>query len=131
MPSTIYVKNVIAVTVRLNALDCPECGVIFGISEDFEAKRRSDGRSFHCPNSHSMSYGESDADRLRRLWGAATQERDDTRAHNDRLLASLSAKNKELAGIKARAKAGVCTECHRHFVNVERHYKSKHSPGQA
>ena len=126
----VYRKNAITVEVNLNADSCVNCGVIYGVDAEFEAARRRDGKTFYCPNGHAMSFTETDAMRLK-------QERE----RNARLTASLDqsyaalaeeekrrrAKEREIARLQKRIQNGVCTQCHRHFANLERHMASKHA----
>lgn len=48
-------------TVTLFIVDCANCGIIFGIPDDFDDRRREDGGSFYCPNGHTISYHESES----------------------------------------------------------------------
>ena len=43
-------------TVTMVWEDCCRCGVAFGMTQDFEARRRDDHKSFYCPNGHGQSY---------------------------------------------------------------------------
>ena len=45
---------------------CANCGVRFGITKQLHDQRRKDGDAFYCPNGHSLTYGKSEADKLRR-----------------------------------------------------------------
>ncbi len=51
--------------IKLNAVTCPTCGVIFGLADHYERLRLEDEAEFHCPNGHTLSYsgGISDAER--------------------------------------------------------------------
>lgn len=64
-------KIKVALSTGLIAVDCPECGVVFGLSLTFQGRRREDGETFHCPNGHSNYYptgmSDSERDRLRLL----------------------------------------------------------------
>lgn len=115
--------------------ECCNCGVLFAMPTAFKAQRLKDKAWFYCPAGHSQQYTENEADRLRAELekaqdGQRRLERDRAllREHNDELLAANRKKDKEMAAVKRRAAAGVCTECHRHFVNVESHYINKHAP---
>ncbi len=117
----------------MDTLNCTRCGVLFGMPDGFLDNRRDDKRSFHCPNGHSMSYTESEADRLRRernrLKQAIAQREDEARherAMREVAERSASAYKGQVTKLKRRAKAGVCPCCNRHFINLERHMASKH-----
>jgi hypothetical protein len=117
----------------LYVLDCANCGVVFGITEDDEQRRRQDGSSFHCPNGHRQSWHETEVDRLKReleearkatAWARESTAR--ARGEAERAQNSLRTTKGHLTRLKARAQAGVCIHCHRTFQNVQRHMASKH-----
>lgn len=119
----------------LNATDCAECGITFGIPVDFERVRRQDGRTFWCPNGHSLSYGKSESDRLREQLKrterhlANTQvardaAQDQAKAAEYRRRAAVGANTK----LRKRIAAGVCPCCQRSFGNLAAHMTDKH-PG--
>ena len=122
-----------AVTTALYVGDCPECGVIFGITTEMEARRRSDGATFYCPNGHSMSFGASEAarlkDELKRKqssldWYSNANQRE--RAAREAAENSLRTTKGHLTRAKNRARAGLCQDCNRTFQNVARHMQTKH-----
>ena len=43
-------------TMTFTTVDCPNCGLTFAITKDFDNRRRDDHRTFYCPMGHSMSY---------------------------------------------------------------------------
>lgn len=124
----------ISTTVQLMTESCYLCGVVFAMPSEFRATRLRDKKNFYCPAGHDQYYIENEEDRLRAALEKAEAEaarlkrdKDYLRTHNDQLLIDLGNRNKELKAVKSRAASGTCTECHRHFLNVERHYKSKHA----
>lgn len=52
-------------TYLTSSIRCASCGVEFCVPRDFDKKRRQDGKTFHCPNGHSLSYRETELDRVR------------------------------------------------------------------
>lgn len=46
--------------------ECCNCGIQFLITNAFGNNLRETKQAFHCPNGHSQSYRQSDADRLRK-----------------------------------------------------------------
>ena len=117
--------------------DCITCFMQFRVPQGFTAARRRDGRSFYCPNGHSMSYplGESEADKLRRERDRLVQrmaEKDDTihalEASRARAERKASAARGHVTKIKKRAANGVCPCCNRTFADLARHMGTKH-PG--
>lgn len=130
-------QGVMDITVSLTAMDCPFCAVVFAIPDRLNKERVEDGKTFYCPNGHSMSYSgeiyelraslkKAEADR-------AWHERRTQQAIEDEAAArrSLSATRGQVTKLRKRAVAGACPfGCHRHFVNLERHVANKH-PDQA
>lgn len=110
----------------LQQTDCPECGTFFGVPYRFLQERRKDKRLFYCPNGHSMSYKESESDKLRRERDLLKQReamlQDEIAAERERA-AKAEAANKRL---KKRASAGTCPCCQRTFSNMATHMKRHH-----
>lgn len=106
--------------------DCCDCGVRFGVPDGFTANRRKDKRAFTCPNGHSMSYKESEADRLRRerdnLQQQIARVEDEKRTAQAETEKAVAAKKR----LEKRINAGVCPCCTRSFTNMARHMKTKH-----
>ncbi len=119
---------------------CCSCFVTFGVPRGYSAKRQQDKQPFWCPNGHSMSYTQSEADRLRaelqkqqqatakaladaereRQWRA--EAREDARALERRLAAQRGVTTR----MKNRVAHGVCPCCNRTFQNLQRHMATKH-----
>lgn len=101
---------------EFNAVDCANCGMPFGITPDFEQRRRQDHRSFYCPSGHSQSYSqESEEERLRKRLEAEQRQ---TRMERELRLKA----EQQLS----RVQKGVCPKCNRSFKALERHMKTKH-----
>jgi hypothetical protein len=103
---------------------CCACGTPFAMEATLEQNLRKMHTWFYCPNGHSQHYtAKSDSEKL------AEVERKNLslRQELDQAEADAAQKGKQLASLRKRAKAGLCTECRRHFVNLERHMASKHS----
>lgn len=131
--TTARVTGTAATTMTLIVLDCPNCGVIFAITTDYEQRRRNDKQKLYCPNGHPMIYHESEADRLRedkqRLEQSLRMERDNAEFWRERdkaSQASLRATKAAHTRTKNRIAKGVCPCCKRHFTNVERHIAGQH-----
>lgn len=101
---------------EFNAIDCANCGMPFGVTPDFERRRREDHRGFTCPNGHSNVYsGETEEDKLRKRLEAERRQTKMEREQREQLQRELE-----------RVKKGVCPKCNRSFKALERHMKSKH-----
>lgn len=125
----------ILTTTSIRALDCPECGITFGIGAEFEKRRREDKRGFYCPNGHSQWFpGKTAEDRMREERDAARSlaEREARRRQNAEINAeherrSAAAYKGHATRIRNRIKNGVCPAgCNRHFDNIRRHIATKH-----
>ena len=124
MPSTI------TESITIEAVSCGECGIHFGMPEWYVKARKSDHRTWYCPNGHGRAYrGESDADKVQRLSGQLDQERtrrqqaEERELHERRLRRGTETK---IRNLKARVKAGVCPCCNRTFKQLARHMTTKH-----
>lgn len=115
MGSTITLSH----TVKLYTMECCSCGIIFGVPDDYDNRRRQDKRLFYCPSGHPQSYTKSDADKLREQ--LAEEQRKLSSAQFE-----LMAAEKKVKRLEKRAKNGVCPCCHRQFVQLTRHMQSKH-----
>lgn len=121
--------------VTLYVLDCPSCGVVFGITAEYEDRRRADGRDFCCPNGHTMSWHESEADRQKKRADSAEQrlrwaEARESRQRQEREAAERSARafKGHVTRLRNRIASGVCPVqgCRRNFTNVKAHIAGQH-----
>lgn len=119
----------------LTLVDCPACGVTFGITAAFEARRREDHRFFYCPNQHHMNYGESAKEiELRQAKANLDwyQNRSDRyKAEAEFAQRSAAAIRGVVTKIKKRVSKGVCPCCNRHFADLHRHMQGQHPEWQA
>jgi len=105
---------------------CLTCGMLFAFSADVAKRFRDTHIGFLCPRGHSQYYpAKSDAEILREK--LATEQAKLANAQFAQMVAEKKAKR-----LERRAKNGVCPCCHRQFVSVARHMKSKHPdyPGE-
>jgi len=119
--------------MSFNPCTCAACGIVFGISPSYEAILRRSGKDFYCPNGHSLSFGESEADKLRRerdrlkqqasrLLDAASEQREIANLERRRAAAARG----QVTKLKKRAAAGVCPCCNRTFSDLARHMAGQH-----
>lgn len=120
--------------IRIYVSDCPRCGVLFGITEEFEQRRRDDAATFYCPNGHNMSWHESAADREKKRADKAEIRERHLRDQLEAAECEAEQKRVALVKIQHRIANGVCPCCNRSFDNVRRHIEGQHpdfDPGPA
>ena len=113
----------ISTKYELETAECCTCHMIFAMPADMKKRCREVGGDFHCPSGHKQSYTKTELDRMRWKLDEQTRVATEQAARAARI-------EKELARVKKRVQAGICTCCKRHFVNLERHMKSKHPEGK-
>ena len=114
--------------VTLNVWECPACGVIYGITEEFARMKQAAGESYVCPNGHRLSWKDSEADVLRRHLASANQDAEWYKARHAEAEGSLRATRGVVTKLKKKVQAGVCPvdDCRRNFVNVGSHVRRMH-----
>ncbi len=118
----------------LNHIECANCGITFGITPDYEKRRRDDHKGFLCPNGHSNVYnGSSEEEKLRRERDNLKQQMarvEDEKAaalrEAEHARASARTHKGHLTRTKNRIAAGVCPCCNRTFDNLARHMATQH-----
>lgn len=130
---TVRVDEHTSITTQLCIWSCPTCGIVYGIPATFADDCRSSGKSYYCPNGHTLSWRDTDADKQRKRAERAEKDRDYWQKEERRMREEkTSAEHRERAQkaaktkLKNRIAKGVCPCCNRHFVNVERHMQTKH-----
>ena len=113
---------------------CVSCGTHFAMEAALKRQKLRDYTSFYCPNGHSQVYtAEHEEVRLRRLLDAerAAKERAEDLAKrrqkeldNARLTVRMT--SGKLRALRQRVSNGVCPCCHRSFVQLARHMRTKH-----
>lgn len=109
------------IIVNLAAVECPSCGMLFWLDKKYKEHREHDHETIYCPNGHSLYFpAETEEERLHKLVLQKTKDLREAMEQRDNY-------EKELTRVTKRIKAGVCPQCHRHFTNLERHMKTRHS----
>lgn len=107
-------------TITLNKISCCNCGLVFGIEEQFNSRCRETHQWFYCPNGHPQRYPqETEKERLQKQLILANTDK-------DRLGEMLRKKELEVKRVHRRIKNGICPHCNRYFKNIHRHMMSKH-----
>lgn len=121
-----------ATVVDMAVFDCPTCGVVYGITTEYEARRREDQGRFLCPNGHGIAFkGDTQADRLKRELEWANERLEGERRRLEAERRSHAATKGQLTKVRNRVQNGTCPDCNRHFVNLERHMANKHPHSSA
>lgn len=114
-------------TIELNPKECPTCGVVYGLSRDFDRRRDEDGKVWYCPQGHSVVYTDTTVDRLKRrietLEGREEDLRESVKAERKAKIVAKAAATRA----KNRAAKGVCQFCGRTIRQMARHVESKHA----
>lgn len=136
MATTKFASPIIVAEVFLEAEECSTCGVIYALTRDFIAARHRDGKFWYCPNGHQWKYTETDLQKALKRAEEAERRVEMERGWRSEAYQSLDAEKRshsatkgQLTKTRKRIQNGVCPDCNRHFVNVERHMASKH-PGR-
>jgi hypothetical protein len=122
-------------TEELDIHDCPSCGVVYATTSDFTRRRRSDGKTFYCPNGHTVVYNDHELGRLRkevdRLKEARTcliGQLDQSRAEAEHQHRRAAAARGQLTKMRNRVARGCCPDgtCKRSFTNLAEHVRTEH-----
>jgi ssDNA-binding Zn-finger/Zn-ribbon topoisomerase 1 len=114
-------------TVTLEAVECPDCGCIFGMTKTMDDARRANHRRFYCPNGHHLSYpGESREEKLKRQLEQTSNQLANTQSRLEMEKRSKAAVKGQLTKTKKRVGNGVCPCCNRSFANLARHMHGQH-----
>ena len=117
------------VTIELVATTCAACGVIFGISREYNDNLRDTGQGFFCPNGHSLTLGSRTQKKIEQLKNKVAQEQEAAEYwrksyHGER--EDHDQTKRRLSATKKRVANGVCPCCQRSFKQLSQHMKSKH-----
>lgn len=116
-------------TTKLVEESCCNCGVRFAMEKAFrdECLHEKAGKVFYCPAGHRQWYvGETDAQRAEKYRLRMLAERDQREATERQLVATRGVVTRQKKQL-GRVRNGTCAFCNRHFKDLERHMKSKHT----
>ncbi|MFA9478537.1 hypothetical protein ACERK3_09535 [Phycisphaerales bacterium AB-hyl4] len=116
----------IAENIEMEARCCPSCGIQYAGPVRFFESRREQGGSWYCPNGHSLSFTETEADRLKRQLNTKTRRIEHLEGEVEHTTNRLRATRGHLTRVKKRVASGVCPCCNRSFENLHRHMKDQH-----
>jgi hypothetical protein len=113
-------------SVELEPIECCNCGTIFGASPQWITNRCETKATFYCPNGHPQSYKQSTAERLREELEAEKRKLASAQFEVMAAKERAASLEKSKAKLEKRVKNGVCPCCHRSFIQLTRHMKTKH-----
>ena len=110
----------------IEAHQCGQCSIWFGVPSNFLGERRRDGKTFYCPLGHARVYRVTDIQGLQKK---LDREREYARQQTENFKAerrSHIATKGKLTKTKNRIAKGVCPCCNRSFTQLERHIATQH-----
>ena len=118
---------------QIEAMQCPTCGIVYGLEAHYRAKRRDTGASWNCPNGHSLSYRDTEATRLKKQLtlteNCLANTRESLKHMGDRARGaerSVAARKGVVTRMKRKITKGRCVCCSRQFKDLESHMKIEH-----
>ena len=117
-------------SIALWVTECRTCGVPFAFPRSLKENLWQNGGYYSCPNGHRWGWNtghqqdeiekrQAEIVRLQEI--ISVEQLRSRRLEND-----LLDKVKEAKRLARRAKAGVCSQCHRSFINVAQHMATQH-----
>lgn len=115
-------------TITLVVMVCGECGVAFGLEEDYRQERLNDHQlGWYCPNGHSRVFtGKTPAQKLEDELKAERDYQAMLQARLDQAEASRRAFKGQATRLRNRALAGECPVCGQHLRDLSRHMGRMH-----
>lgn len=106
--------------IELDVIECYLCGVQFGMTKEMNGYRLKDHNSFYCPNGHRQNYvGETQEQKL-------TKQLEEEKRKLANAQFEMMMNEKKVKRLEKRIKNGICPCCHRQFIQLTRHMKTKH-----
>jgi DNA-binding XRE family transcriptional regulator len=99
------------------------------VTARFEKDRRSDRKTFYCPQGHPQSFrvGADEETRLRRELDRQRELREAEAARLQRVVLERDQIAKAHSKMRVRVMNGVCPCCNRTFQNLLRHMQTEHA----
>jgi hypothetical protein len=120
------------VTIELKRTTC-WCGTPFAVPARLLESAQNAAHTIHCPHGHTLTWKETEVDRLRRERDRLKQ--DQARLEDEKREAWATANAQKERAEKAerlkkrlekRASSGTCPCCNRTFANMAEHMKHQH-----
>jgi uncharacterized Zn finger protein (UPF0148 family) len=122
-------------SVGLFVTDCPDCGILHGIPEEFKDRKAEGGGTIYCPNGHKWHFTELEVTKQRKRAEQAESALRMTRISRDAARDQAQAAHRSASAYKGvatkmrnRIADGVCPVpgCRRNFANVKAHITGQH-----
>jgi hypothetical protein len=113
------------VTIELERETC-WCGMPFMLPKDLRFQARNRGHTIYCPLGHSITWKETEEDRLRRERDRLKQREAMLLDENASTLARAQKAEQAKRRLEKRTAAGTCPCCQRTFSNMAQHMKRQH-----
>ena len=60
--------------IEMTNMECPVCGVPYTLTEELHSSHTKNGTSWYCPNGHSLSFNETELDRIKKELAEITEK---------------------------------------------------------
>lgn len=112
----------------IEPMTCSECGVVYGLSKEYQKARRDDHREWWCPNKHSQYFPqESEAEKYKREAKWQKDRAAALLAERDGAQASLRATKGHVTRLRKVVASGACPYgCGRRFAGLSEHIAKVH-----
>ena len=120
--------------LTINITTCAGCGMAFGVTKDFERRRRDDHKTFYCPSGCHNWYSQDneteaakkELEREKRYNASLLSQLDQERAEVQMAKKAASVAKGQLTRERNRIAKGVCPCCNRSFPQLHEHMKTQH-----
>lgn len=133
MTQTVQDGHTISLWETLTTLRCGVCNIVFAIPDSMLSQLKKTGKEFTCPNGDSISYRDNENERLRTKVESLeleVQHKQHYIQEKNHQITQLGYSVRALKAAKTkiinRVKNGVCPCCNRTFLDLQKHFKSKH-----
>lgn len=116
----------IQVSQQLVTEECVSCHTLFAVTSDLRRRALDEGLRFFCPLGHGQSYMETTVAKLEKEKATLARQLDVAKQEARAEMFRREQAERKGKRLEKRIRNGVCIHCKRHFVNVERHMKSRH-----
>ena len=106
--------------------ECCNCGMSFGMTDEFRQRMLDSGEWFYGPVGHRQHYTDTTVARLKRRVKTLEREEEELRERVRVQKKETAAAKGQATKAKNRAKRGVCLYCNRTVKQMAKHVADKH-----